>query len=229
MKKLDCAIPYKLNDGEELRYTLRSIEKNFPHARIFICDEVPDWCTNVIQVPYKGFYGSLKRNRFLNAEERLMCILEDPRLSEDFWYWGDDIYTTIPITQEPPVYHRGVLPRNDNNSAYQTMLTKTRKLLDERFIYRGTNYEVHMPMKMNKFKRASINYFLRRDFERGQLALMRSVYGNLFEVGGVQVEDKKNIIDKEFPFLSSNGQAFAGEFGDYIRGLFPEPSRYEKP
>lgn len=40
-------------DGESLRYSLRSIDKYGKNIdRVFICGDCPDWCTNVIHIPF---------------------------------------------------------------------------------------------------------------------------------------------------------------------------------
>lgn len=155
-----------------------------------------------------------------------MVALEDPRLSDDFVFFNDDFFVTKPI-DDISYYYLGFLPKQDTTSPYRQLWGKTGALLAERCIYQPKNYELHIPMVMNKFKRASINYFLRRDFERGQLALMRSVYGNLFNVGGTKVVDVKDKPQTDIPFMSTSIGGFKGGYGDYIRELFKEPCRYE--
>ena len=66
----------------------------------------------------------------------------------------------------------------------------------------------------------------------------RSLYGNYFGVGGVDVHDMKikqmnygrmDLVENEWDFLSTSDSSFRdGEVGRFIRNKFKERSRYEK-
>jgi hypothetical protein len=90
------------------------------------------------------------------------------------------------------------------------------------------DYDIHVPMIMDKSK---INSFV-------DLSLApRSMYGNMFNIGGKNIEDVKiyyskkmqfnSVIDYEnLPFLSTEDDSF-DKILPFLNNLFPKKSMYE--
>ena len=107
-----------------------------------------------------------------------------------------------------------------------------RRLLDEsrmlKFIDKPIlNYAVHIPMIFNKEKMLYL-------FEKyPDKVISRALYGNYYEVGGVDVDDVKiykldEKPDENLTFLSSTNESFTnGEVGKFVRTKFKKKSPYE--
>jgi hypothetical protein len=86
------------------------------------------------------------------------------------------------------------------------------------------NYDIHVPMVMNKTKLKQFN----------QLPITpRSLYGNVFELGGKTIDDVKiydessNLINLDGEFVSTTDKSF-NLIKDQLQQLFPNKSQYEK-
>jgi hypothetical protein len=112
-------------------------------------------------------------------------------------------------------------------SLYATRLLRAKTLLEEDS-FATFNYAVHMPMLINKKKAFETIKHFRKS------AMFRSLYGNMWEVGGINRPDVKifnvdEAPDPESDMLSTSDLSFQeGLVGEFIRSRFPEPCRYEK-
>jgi hypothetical protein len=100
MKKVSIVIPYIMgpDNGLELRYALRSIEKNFKHNNyeIIVIGEKPNWLTNVNHVPFTR----IENRDFRAFEDQIMKLyvaLTECFLSNDFIWTYDDTYFTSEV------------------------------------------------------------------------------------------------------------------------------------
>jgi hypothetical protein len=69
--------------------------------------------------------------------------------------------------------------------------------------------------------------------------LVRSIYGNMFNVGGEKVTDGKvysggrlalksyDYLNSDFPFVSTTDSSFNNLYNDVLKDMFPYPSMYE--
>lgn len=240
LKELDVVIIFK-NQGssEELRYCLRSIDKNFPHRNIIISGDLPDWCTNVIHLPLKS--NQKPKSSWEDQAYKIKNACLDSRVSEDFTFWNDDFFCLQPTQELPNWYLDTLLEDVIRRSAIHKMNNKfivgmrnTHKLLKDKGVDVPLSYELHLPMIMRKYR--WIDVF---DMMKGKLAnnnspvFHRSIYGNMFYDYNVQREDVKYIkMDDGYPkdtdYLSTLDTRFERSgVGQYIRDKFPEKSRYE--
>ena len=87
------------------------------------------------------------------------------------------------------------------------------------------NFEVHLPMLMNKQKVIESIY-------KVSSPQMRSAYGNINRIEFVEVDDVKVYDLESVPdtdYLSTNDNTFRdGAVGEFIRNKFKKPSRFEK-
>lgn len=224
------AIIYQVRPGEnntELKYSLRSL-RNIAHGRVIIAGHVPAWINReqVTAVPVAQRAGQKHRNAEANLSAAL-DVLED---GEDFYLFNDDFYV-IERIEWMPVLHRG--PLDDVIAAhqpgrYRSAMEATRKLLSQELgIGNLLSYELHIPML---FERTKLQLTLNIGSDIPAVHY-RTLYGNIWNVGGVQTHDFKVYRPRDdgwrnWPFLSTNDNILSS-VGDYLAAVFPTASVYE--
>jgi hypothetical protein len=137
-------------------------------------------------------------------------------------------------------YHGGLLLDKINlyqkinpNSNYTRKLSATYKKIKSLGIESPLDYELHVPMAMEKKK-------LKQILENNDQFLWRSIYGNVFGVGGEQMEDVKvytkgplvlksyNLKKDEHVYLSSADTSFDMILSNILKKQFTEKTKYEK-
>lgn len=218
-------------DTESLRYSLRSVEKNWKPGRVWFVGGEPEGLT-----PDRSIYhtqeGGTKWERVCSS---LLRICQAEEISQDFWLFNDDFFimksqrrgSFLPMTNGTIWAHiKTIEDRRGGASLYTQALREAGRQLKAAGFDR-LNYALHVPMLINKEKGLET---LRR-FPR--VPMFRSLYGNQHRVGGILVQDCKIIDPEEEPardaaFLSTNDISFIeGAAGEYIRARFPAPSRFE--
>lgn len=215
---------------DELRYSLRSVCKNFPYRKIWFYCGKPDGITPDEYVPFNQ-RGVMVWEKTTSTVE---AICKNKDITEDFWLFNDDFFIMKPVTDMPTYYDKTLYrriqqiekKRGGAPSLYSYQLRLTRDTLMDNG-YRTYNYAVHMPMLINRTKGLKTI----RAFPK--LHMFRSVYGNLWNVGGEQHTDVK-IVDpklkpkKDCDFLSTSDRPLAEtEVGRFVMSAFPEKCKYE--
>jgi hypothetical protein len=220
-------VVYRVRDNpknEELRHSLRSLV-NLPHDRVFVFGG-PPWLRNVVRLPDPG------GGKWAAIYACLGEAARHPDISDEFILVDDDQFVMQPL-DSVPVLHRG--PMQDirySSDTYVAARRRAYKYLVSRGIEAPLNYELHIPIVLNKDRVAVRDEELRRD-RQSPMPFFRSVYGNLEGIGGERAHDVKYGLTREvprpaIPFLSTNDQSFRlGYAGDRVRATFPEPSIYE--
>ena len=235
MKKLDLV--YILGSGSrwrnnEIRYSLRSVERNLPGHKVFIIGECPSWATGIIHIPIPD--GS--SNKLLNARAKYTAAAKDPRISDDFVLMNDDFFVLKPV-ENIPGYSRGTLaemmgrhPTKDGY--YYKSLRDTKCLLNSMGILNPIDFEIHAPIIFNKEKLITTIELIGTD----KAYSIRSCYGNLSNSEPRKTEDFKASNLAEFAYQVNRDPAYLSisdavvaqrEFRDWIRRKFQEPSKYE--
>ena len=184
-------IVYFVKDGthnEEFRHSLRSVCKNMPnHGRIWVfggCPKniVPDVRIRVVQE------GRTKWDR-VRGMFKMAC--ENKELSSNFILFNDDFLVMKPIDKIEPLYHCTLEERIQQLPAgpYRANLQTAQDFLADK-VDTPLSYELHLPFVFNKKK------LLKLINEYPDLHSTRTVYGNLYGVGGEQSEDVKVFSDK---------------------------------
>jgi hypothetical protein len=226
---------YICKDGinEELRYSIRSVVESFPDSNIWVVGGKPDW--------YIGNYIKVdqKLTKYKNAFYNLKNITESNEISESFVLMNDDFYIIKKIDSIDN-YHGGSLLEKINlyqkinsNSGYTRKLLATYKKVLSLGIEDALDYELHVPMMMEKEK-------LKEVLKNQDQFLWRSVYGNLFNVGGKEMEDVKvytkgplvlksyNLNKENHIYLSSADTSFDLILDNILRSQFITKTKYEK-
>lgn len=215
---------------DELRYSLRSVCKNFPYRKIWFYGGCPQGITPDEYVPFQQ-RGVMVWEKTTSTIE---AICKNKNITEDFWLFNDDFYIMKPVTDMPTYYDKTLLRRIQQiekrrkgaGSLYSAQLRITREVLQENG-YKTFNYAVHMPMLINRKKGLkTIQSFPR-------LHMFRSVYGNVWNVGGEQHKDVKIVVKDQKPlkdcdFLSTGDTPLEEtEVGRFIIERFPDKCKYE--
>lgn len=227
-------VVYILKGGDEptdeLKYSLRSVEKYFPHRKVWFFgasreDLQPDEFVFVQQE------GETKWEKVTNTIRK---ICEDDRITENFWLFNDDFFIMKETGNLQPavigtLWHRArdIELRKRRNTRYAEQLRMTARALRDAGLDR-LDYAAHTPLLVNRAKAAeAISAF------PGQ-HMFRSIYGNYARIGGVIMDDVKIFDLSQKPtgeerLLSTTDESFtSGEAGKYIRGKFRRKSRFEK-
>jgi hypothetical protein len=226
---------YICKDGinEELRYSIRSVVESFPDSNIWVVGGKPPW--------YIGNYINVKQvlTKYRNAIQNLNTVCNSNEISEEFILMNDDFYI-IKNINSIKTYHGGLLldkinlyQKLNSNSNYTRKLSATYKKIKSLGIESPLDYELHVPMIMEKKK-------LKQILENNDQFLWRSIYGNVFNIGGEQMEDVKvysrgplvlksyNIKKDEHIYLSSADNSFDMILNTILRKQFIQRTKYEK-
>lgn len=215
-------------DTEELRYSLRSVEKNFPHRYVWFIGGQP-----------KGF----KPDRYIkhNQEGALKWELirssmykavENEELSDEFFLFNDDFFIMKPVKGEWKNFVDMTLSERIEElkleNPWLNIYGRTLFKAEQELISLGAptmNYDVHLPMLFHKANVAET-------IKQCSSPQMRSVYGNLTRSPFIIHPDVKvydlETVPEDPDFLSTNDKTFNnGKVGEYIRDQFPKPCKYE--
>ena len=216
--------------ADELRYSLRSVCKNFEHRNIVIYGGCPKGIKPNLHVMINQT-GSTK---YAKTRGMFKTIFENNKLSKEIWLFNDDFFIMEPYNQEVPITNGTIKQqivrirrrRYGAETAYTRRLQRTIDIL-RRMELDAISYECHVPFLIDREKGLEI---LRKFSDE---AAFRSAYGNYYSIGGVLQEDSKiNDIDIEPPhdakILSSGDRSFKdGLIGEYVRASFPDKCGYE--
>ena len=197
--------------NEELRYSIRSAVKNLKFNNLWVVGGKPNW--------YIGNYIEVAQNKskYVNARNNLRAICSSPEISDSFILMNDDFYIMNKV-DNVPYMHGGLLADKitkykilTGDTRYVLMLKRTLSNLSRRINKDVLDYELHVPMVMEKEK--LLNVIELPD-------LWRSRYGNTFNVGGIEMDDVKvysfgaltkksyDINNLKYNYLSSNNDSF---------------------
>lgn len=213
-------------DNEELRYSLRSLQKNMPYGNVWIIGHRPTW--------YRGNFIKVddSATKFDNIKKCISLIPEVNEISENFILMNDDFFVLNKI-DKIKILHGGLLEDKIKkykelrmSSKYIRLLETTFKDLIKNGIKNPIDYDIHTPLPMTKTG-------LKETF--GLAYFPRSAYGNIKQIGGDMISDVKiysreNIfkLDKNNTpdFISTEDQSF-NKIRPMLEIIFPEPSSFE--
>lgn len=225
---------YICRDGEneELRYSIRSVLHSFPEAKVWLVGGKPEW--------YSGHCVTVEQNsnKYANALKNLKHLCEHQEISNEFILMNDDFFIIKKINSIEQFYNGLLSDKIDRftqitgSSMYIKKLITTNKKLVELGIKNPIDYELHVPMPMNKSRLLDVitNY---------PECLWRSMYGNLYNVGGTQMEDVKIYVNKRHLarsneitdnsiYMSTEDTSLKVMLDKILRQMLSEPSIYEK-
>lgn len=237
--KIDVVYVYKeVDDSEELKYSIRSVAKNWPHRKIWIVGDKPEWANDNIGIinPMGGFKAY---SRYQDVNNKLRAVCKNHRVSDPFWFFNDDFFIMEEMDPaEFKTYYDGSLKQRHDDLKESFTALKTwpylrgfefaEKALKTNGCKSFKNYETHVPILFCKKEiKEVVNVF-------PKAVCRRSIYMNFFHPNeGVQHEDVKkyeytDMVEIEDALLSTNNNSFKGNVGDYIKKMFKEKCEYER-
>lgn len=214
-------------DTEELIFSLRSVEKNFPHRYVWFVGGQPEGLKPDRALPHVQS-GADKWERIRSS---MLKVITEPELSDEFFLFNDDFFVMKPIKGKFVNFADKTLSwriedlRNVHPwlNPYGRTVYKAREELKIQG-FPENNFEVHLPML---FEKAKVNSILKCSSPQ-----MRSIYGNVNRIPFIQKDDVKvydyDTIPEDADYISTNDDTFTkGKVGEYIRQSFPDPSRFE--
>lgn len=222
-------VVYFVKDGihnDELRHSIRSVCKNMPYRRIWIFGGCPKNIVPDVRVRVEQ-EGKTKWDK---VHAMFKMAAENKEISDDFVLMNDDFFIMKPITKIDTI-HRGLLEDHVKvlgTGQYRRMLEG----IDAELKKRGKStysYELHTPFVYNKKK------LLKLLNDNPNLRCTRTMYGNLYKIGGKRASDVKifsSTPDFDYEnttFLSTDDPMIKPtcDTWRYIMKQFPGQCKYE--
>ena len=223
------------NENEELRYSLRTIEANWPYHTVVFYGGCPDGLNpdRLVRVNQEGL------NKWENVRDMIARACKDDELTENIWLFNDDFFVLKPHADDMSPQYNGELmeyvERIEKKQGTADEYTLRLRLAADELAelgYPTLNYEVHKPMLINRKKALEILEMF------PNVPAFRSLYGNYWHIGGENRHDMKlkvlggsktDAVRWSWDFVSTSDKSFdEGEIGRYIREKFEAISRFEK-
>jgi len=239
----------KFVQWEELKYSLRSLEKNLVDVefRVWIVGDKPEWLSEearFIEVPCTG-----KAARVDVAKKR-MAVDRHREINEEYFWMNDDIYFINPVTYAdlciPKILEdlSGRMNRYNPQTQWgRDMMATFQRLKAEKLP--TLNYAIHLPYRHEKTK--SIELFRLFDLEHKPY-VFANLYYNLFYPHllpySLGLEETNNLLFcvnrpnpnwdllgrqlKAKKFMNNSEAGMSERFKTLLMSLFPEKSRFER-
>lgn len=224
-------VVYILKEGiesEELKYSLRSVDENFPHRKVWFVGGQPTSLMPDGRIRHKQT-GMTKWERVRSS---LLEIVKNKDISDEFFLFNDDFFVLSEQSENFINFSNGTIEkrcldirkRTGKISNYVQRLDRLRIRLMKQG-YDSVSFAVHMPMLLDKQK-------VKETLDRFSEPMFRSAYGNFHKIPYIYHEDVKIYDNESVPvfddYCSTTEDSFKdGKVGVFIRERFKEPSRFE--
>jgi len=252
-RMIDIYYPFFQREAswEELRYSLRSIEKNllFPF-RVVIVGDLPEWINleTVLHIPHERIEG-ITENTLYDAITKLLIFCHHPDTSHHFIRMYDDIYVLKPVDlatigQYKAMYPFSKIPLREGTWWHQ--LYHTVEVLSNKG-YEGYNTETHLPEMFNK---ENMKWVINSYSALQKRLLTSTLYFNTFfpfskpllfskdfaiqfynnEDGPFYTTSEGDLQSKcqGKTYLNHNDGGLNDNLKSFISSTFPTPSRFER-
>lgn len=224
---MDVVYPYRRPwDEFELRFSLRSVAENMPHARVIIAGDPPKFKAEALT----HVAVSRHSDRFMSSTRNIVGAIEGAGIEGEFVVMNDDFFILKPWTYRRE--HKGTVEEyaasGGSSGGYLKMVLTTRDILAAHGVEEPLFFGLHTPAVYDAQKLVD----LVREFE-GQTYLLKTLYCNLFPMPSVKRPDvKAHDWTGEPPaddmFSTSDQCARSLAFKAWMRQRFPTPSPYER-
>lgn len=230
--------------GEELRISLRSLEKHFVGTpRVWVVGDRPEWYQGN-HIPHERVPPCSHRPRFDHAA-KLWKVLRERRIADEFLWMMDDIYFLLPMTIEElrtPVmqgrFHKGKLKTLNPQDDWQ----RAKYLTWERLAQDGYPVDDAATHTPRVFEKPKVRRMLKEYRLDKNPYVFDLLYANLFAT--VLPKPSRSILHrdpgtgaadairdrlKSALILNHPDEGYTPAMEEVLYELFPEPSRYERP
>lgn len=213
------------DENEELRTSLRSIEKYAPkHDSIIIVGYKPTWLND--QIIYIPTNQSSRLKGWMNAKLNLLVACKSPKVSDNFILMNDDFILTRPIENwedsilkvkntiaEQIIEYNQIQLNSRYSRSFSETLALLRRLKGDLDFY---NYELHIPMIINKRKFIDLLKDARISNAMSHVVtLYRSIYGNMYSAEFNEIMDDVKFYDNDPKEITTEWiSTFDGWIGD---------------
>lgn len=216
---------YKNN---ELRFSLRSIEKNLSgFGKVWIVGVRPEWLQDINHIPAEDPY-TYPPDR--NIMEKLKKACEHPEVSENFLFVNDDHYLLHTFTAEAfPYYYNDYLMdyvKRRGMDGYGRRANNTHEYLTENGV-QTKNFDIHYPIIYNKA--AFLNQVCGAPWsDKHDGFVIKSLYANMMGVQGEPIKDGKfnTLPSPDVKVFSTYPHVKASIFR-FLKEQFPQKSKFE--
>jgi hypothetical protein len=227
-------VVYPVRDGDandELRWSLRCLEANYPHGQVWVVGYKPNWLINV-----QFIKGNLSRHAGANVYHNVLKAAQCRDISSEFVVMNDDFFITKPL-DEIPILYRSTLREHlrlpslmrSQSTPWTRSIRTTLIALQALGYIDPISYELHVPMHANREAMAdTLSRFTH--ITPDAPPQWRSLYGNINAIGGEVGGDCKVYGAQKVrsPFHSTTDGSFR-HYRSFFLQHYPKPSRYEKP
>lgn len=229
---MDFVYVCRAGDNEELRYSIRSVVKHFPTAKIWVVGHKPDW--------YSGNFIPVADTdrKYENIRLCILAACQNKQVSKNFVLMNDDFFIVNEIKDIPILHGGSLIDKVDSYTIINSSNPYTRLLNDTlKYLVRNKqtiiDYDIHVPMPVNKAKMLKAAMIPN--------VCTRSLYGNTNKIGGEQTRDVKvyspgSMYSLTFDyksaapyFISSEDNSFDRIHRDILSKEYTVPTIYECP
>lgn len=227
----DVIYPVRAGESnDELRFSLRSLAMNLPHARVWMVGHKPGWVTNVEYIPG----GNSARHHRANLYRNLMLACAHSDVADDVLIFNDDFFVIGPQAGVPVLYRgrladqlKSVLRKAGPRGWWQESLCSTQCALLEEGYTDPISYELHVPFPANKHAMLEVLQRFAHVAPHNP-PQWRTLYGVVNQIGGVQHPDGKALKPGPIarPYHSTDDLSWRYFRSRFVQ-MFPEQCRYE--
>jgi hypothetical protein len=242
--KIDVVYPLGTEskwDDNEIRYSLRSLAKNFPDlGRVWIIGHKPAWLTGVVHIPMEDYH---KHNKDANLIDKVLAACQ-AGVSEQFVFCSDDQVFLRPIQFKDmrPLHYADITNTPDEKWGKGSWWARMRAVRDElkrRGFTSIKNYDSHCPTPYDRDKYAAIIPTF--DYAPPPGYTINTLYCNAAKVAGQPVKGRKHSAEegenddekirgalRGKDFLGYSDAGLTDTFKQVLAEMFPEKSKFEE-
>lgn len=226
------------DDRDDLRHSLRSVAANAPDIdEAWIVGDVPTWVHGA-----RAIALAPQPEKFANMRASWSAFVNHPDAPATHYVFNDDHFVTEAVTGPLPVCHLGKASdyldhilgtgvRRTGNTATKALI-ETAAWVAQRTGSDPLAYYAHTPLAFDTAKVRDLldAYPTTQRLEPMMLYPLAGIGDEGRDVGNAKAKDDAElarVLDQAMPYLSTNPVSWPGAAGEYVRGMFGRPCRWE--